>query len=311
MQTLVYSMNKLGQIVINVLILVGFSGPMMNCPGYQPDPNIPCTNNQAVLNRVDPDLLSSNQYGWCHEICSGATFDFDITIPEFALSICFVIVASIPLYLRLKEDKVEATAKVEFINNFWSQLQRRAAWQVILYGMISHITFGVMNAAKMPANYVWLGLHTFQHQIMVIFEKLVFFIGLNLVRKYALNISWRKLVLVGSFFVLCFNSLYFFIIFDIWRDSECPWLVLLVLCFAFVAISRALFVFHSLVLYIHRRCECSRLGLFILCFTFVPISMFLIVSLRVPCSCTHLISWQGEFQRCGPISLTTTVCCSI
>lgn len=72
----------------------------------------------------------------------------------------------------------------------------------------------------MPANFVWLDLHTFQHQLMIIFEKVVFFIGLNLVRKYALNVSWRKLVLVGSLFVLCFNSLYYLIIFDIWRDGE-------------------------------------------------------------------------------------------
>lgn len=71
----------------------------------------------------------------------------------------------------------------------------------------------------MPANYIWLDLHTFQHQIMVIFEKLVFFVGLNLVRKYALNISWRKQVLVGSVLVLGFNSLYFLIIFDVWRNA--------------------------------------------------------------------------------------------
>ena len=87
-----------------------------------------------------------------------------------------------------------------------------------------------MNAAKMPANFVWLDLHTFQHQIMIIFEKVVFFIGLNLVRKYALNISWKKLVLVGSLFVLCFNSLYYLIIFDIWRDGELSFVTANSLC---------------------------------------------------------------------------------
>jgi hypothetical protein len=219
MQTLVYSMNKLGQIVINILILFGFSGPTMNCPGYEEDPDVPCTNDELVLHRVDADLLASDPYVWCHELCHGATFNWDLTIPELAVFICFVITASMPLYLRLKEDKVEAEPKGEFVKKFWSQLQRRAAWQVILYGMISHITFGVMNAAKMPANYVWLDLRTFQHQLMVIFEKVVFFIGLNMVRKYALNISWRKLVLVGSLLVLVFNSLYFLIIFDVWRDA--------------------------------------------------------------------------------------------
>lgn len=64
---------------------------------------------------------------------------------EFALSICFVIAASIPLYLRLKEDKVEAEPRGEFLRKFWTQLKRKACWQIILYGMISQITFGVMN----------------------------------------------------------------------------------------------------------------------------------------------------------------------
>jgi len=219
MQTLVYSMNKLGQIAINLIILLGFSGPEMNCPGYEPDPQVPCTNNIYVIKRVDPELYANNPYSWCYEMCNDATFEWDLSIPEFAISICFVIFASIPLYLRLKEDKVQAEPRMAFLAKFWSQLKRRAAWQVILYGMISHITFGVMNAAKMPANYVWLDLHTFQHQIMVIFEKFFFFVGLNMVRKYALNVSWRKLVLVGSCLVLVFNSLYFIIIYDVWRSS--------------------------------------------------------------------------------------------
>ena len=219
MQTLVYSMNKLGQIAINLIILFGFSGPEMNCPGFESDLQVPCTQNIYVVKRVDQELYLNNPYSWCYQMCNDATFEWDLSIPEFAISICFVIFASIPLYLRLKEAKVKAEPRIEFLSKFWSQLKRKAAWQVILYGMISHITFGVMNAAKMPANYVWLDLHTFQHQIMVIFEKFVFFVGLNLVRKYALNISWRKSVLVGSCLVLLFNSLYFIIIFDVWRNA--------------------------------------------------------------------------------------------
>ncbi|KAL7535824.1 hypothetical protein ACHAWF_005306 [Thalassiosira exigua] len=219
MQTLVHSMNKLGQITINVIILLGFSGPEMNCPGFEPDPSVPCSTSIYVTKRVDQELYQSNPNTWCYERCRQATFDWDLSIPEFALSICFVIAASLPLYLRLKEDKVKAEPRIGFLRKFWTQLQRRACWQIILYGMISHITFGVMNAAKMPANYVWLDLHTFQHQFMVIFEKLMFFIGLNLVRKYALNVSWRKSVLVGSLLVLIFNSMYFLIIFDVLRNS--------------------------------------------------------------------------------------------
>ena len=81
LQTLVYSVNKLGQIFINIIILFGFSGPMMNCVGYEPNPDVPCSNNIAVTKRVDPDLYQSNPNGWCYETCHQATFDWDLSIP--------------------------------------------------------------------------------------------------------------------------------------------------------------------------------------------------------------------------------------
>merc|ERR1712176_1537732 len=90
----------------------------------------------------------------------------------------------------------------------------------ILYNMIASITFGVFNAAKMPANFVWLNLTTFQNQIMALLEGLMFFIGLNVVRKYALNVSWRILIICGSMLCIFFNVLYFLIIFDVIRS---PW----------------------------------------------------------------------------------------
>ena len=163
-------MSKLGQIAINVLLLLGFSGPEMNCVGYEPDPDVPCTTNIYVTKRVDPDLYQSNPYGWCYETCHQATFDWDLSIPlvfvfilsdsllslfvltqhvhvhtnhcsEFALSICFVIAASIPLYLRLKEDKVAAEPRGEFLRKFWSQIQRRACWQIVLCKFCHYIFY--------------------------------------------------------------------------------------------------------------------------------------------------------------------------
>mmetsp|Transcript_21843 Transcript_21843/g.46132 ORF Transcript_21843/g.46132 Transcript_21843/m.46132 type:complete len:411 (-) Transcript_21843:254-1486(-) len=200
------------------------SGPEMNCPGYESNLEMKCTTNAAVLGRVDSVLLeqrsiSTKKAGWCHEQCQDATLDWDLPISSFALGICIIIVASMPLFIRLKEDKSEAEPRDEFLLRFWDQLQRRATWQIILYGVISHITFGVHNAAKPNANYKWLGLTTFQEQIMIIFEKLAFCVGIAFFRKYALNVSWRKIVIMGSLIVVIFNSLYFLIIFDIWRNT--------------------------------------------------------------------------------------------
>jgi hypothetical protein len=80
MQTLVYSMSKLGQICINILILLGFSGPQINCAGYESDQNVPCTTNSYVTTRVDPELYQSNPNGWCYQKCDQATFDWDLSI---------------------------------------------------------------------------------------------------------------------------------------------------------------------------------------------------------------------------------------
>jgi MFS family permease len=156
MQTLVYSMNKLGQIAINLIILLGFSGPEMNCPGYEPDPQVPCTNNIYVIKRVDPELYANNPYSWCYEMCNDATFEWDLSIPEFAISICFVIFASIPLYLRLKEDKVQAEPRMAFLAKFWSQLSKSLfALLVLSLRSNTNNTLRSREESRLAGNSLW------------------------------------------------------------------------------------------------------------------------------------------------------------
>jgi len=54
---------------------------------------------------------------------------------------------------------------------------------------------------------------------MIAFEKIAFIVGIGLVRKYALHVSWRKMVMAGSLLVTIFNMLYFLIIFDVLRNT--------------------------------------------------------------------------------------------
>ena len=134
MQTLIYATNTFGQILINVLILLGFSGPETNCPGYEPDPTIPCTQDARIVNRND--LSSAFPDEWCHLKCHNATLPWDLSIPAFALIIAAVNLASIPLYVILKEDKTPPEAVGKFLKSFWEQIQRRATWQILLYSMV-------------------------------------------------------------------------------------------------------------------------------------------------------------------------------
>ena len=128
---LIYATNTLGQILINILILLGFSGPQTNCPGYEPDPTIPCTQDPRVVSRSD--LSSTFPDDWCHLKCHNATFNWDLWIPAFALIIAAVNLASIPLYVILKEERTPPEAVGKFLKSFWEQIKRRAMWQILLY----------------------------------------------------------------------------------------------------------------------------------------------------------------------------------
>ena len=64
-QTFCYSMMKLGQVAANVVILFGMSGPEMNCPGYESNPEATCSTDEKVVERVDATLLENNPDEWC------------------------------------------------------------------------------------------------------------------------------------------------------------------------------------------------------------------------------------------------------
>jgi hypothetical protein len=88
-----------------------------------------------------------------------------------------------PSYVVLKEDKIQPDMRrtvTQVAKDFWVVMKRRAVWQVMLYTMVSSITFNVYIAAKSNANFVWLGLSTMQNQILTIMDAVIFAIGLVL-----------------------------------------------------------------------------------------------------------------------------------
>ena len=219
-QTLVYIVRNVGMVVVNVVILLGFSGPNVNCPGYESDPDVPCTTDQSILTYVDPDLLDQYPETWCYQTCPEAPFNFGMTIPQFVWLIAVVNIISIPSYLVLKEEPKAAKQFCVVMKDFWTATKKRGVWQIMLYTMISQITLNVFIAPKTPANYAWLGLTNIQNQIRSIMESFIFALGLFVVRKYALDFSWRKMIWLGVVMVTLFNTLYLLIVYDIIRD---PW----------------------------------------------------------------------------------------
>lgn len=145
-QTLIYIMREIGRFLISIVIILGFSGPETACPGYESDLNAPCTTDESVTSRNDQ--FESNPDDWCHVVCDAADFPFGLTIPQFVWIIASVNIISIPAYFLLYEEKRAAEKVGKVLSAFWQVMKKRAVWMLVLYTMISSITFNVYIAAK-------------------------------------------------------------------------------------------------------------------------------------------------------------------
>jgi len=134
-QSLIYIMRSLGRIMINLVIIFAFSGPAVNCPGYESDVSVACTTDEAVTSRSA--LFEENPEDWCHQVCEAADFAFGLTIPQFAWIIAVINLASMPTYFMLHEEPKQPEKVKEVMSGFWVVIQKRAVWQVMLYTMVS------------------------------------------------------------------------------------------------------------------------------------------------------------------------------
>ncbi|KAL7529734.1 hypothetical protein ACHAWF_008284 [Thalassiosira exigua] len=219
-QTLIYAMREVGRLAITIILIFGFSGPNVSCPGYEADPTVPCTTDESVASRNDVYVANPDSVDWCHQVCEEAIFSFGLTIPQLAWIIAGVNIVSIPTYFMLFEDKRKGEKAKEVLRSFWQVLKKKAVWMLILYKMVSSITFDVYIACKNNANFVWLDFTNAQQQTQSILENLLFVSGLFLIRRYGLNWSWRKMIWAGTLLVSCFNLMYLLIVFDVIRN---PW----------------------------------------------------------------------------------------
>jgi len=191
-QTTMYIVKELGRVVSNILVVMGFSGPL-NCPGYPEETD-----------------------------CRNAIFPFDISLSQFAGILLVFSVTGVILTIPLREEPSNArnsfTEVRKTLFSMWEAAQNRAVWQLMLFTMISNTLFSISNAAKYNANFVWLELTTFQNQMVWLMESVVFVIGLSLIKHYFINTSWRKLNLIGMGIVSTMNLLYLLVIYNITRN---------------------------------------------------------------------------------------------
>jgi MFS family permease len=126
-QSLIYIFRNFGRIFINLVIIFAFSGPAVNCPGYEKDRDVPCTTDESVV--IRNDLADELPDTWCYQQCDGAQFAFGLTIPQFAWLIAAVNLVSIPSYFMLKEEKKPKESISQVASNFWTVMKKRPVWQ--------------------------------------------------------------------------------------------------------------------------------------------------------------------------------------
>lgn len=126
-----------------MLSYFGFSGPRVNCPGFEDDPNVPCADYQSVANRSDIYLANPESTDWCYQVCGQADFAFGLSIPQFIWIIATVNIISLPAYFLLHEEKRAPEKAKVVLNTFWKALKKKAVWMLVLYTMVSSITFNV------------------------------------------------------------------------------------------------------------------------------------------------------------------------
>lgn len=105
------------------------------------------------------------------------------------------------------------------MRTFWTILQKKAVWQIVLYTIVSNIFFGVSNNAQQNTLSAWLGFKPIQDAVLSVMESAILFLGMYLIRTYFLNASWRLLIIGGTLLQLFFQALYLLIVFDVWRNS--------------------------------------------------------------------------------------------
>lgn len=212
-QNLLYIMREVGGIIISIVIskcrvavllqaffwtdlltaaayfifshaVFAFSGPKTNCHGYESDPNVACTTDQSVASSNSVYVQNPENPEWCHQVCDDATFPFGLTVPQYSSIFAVLIILSIPTYFLLNEEKREPEKAKQVLVMFWNALKKKAVWMLVLYKLVSTITYDVYVAAKSNANFVWLDFTNVQNELQSIFEKFIFLAGLMTIRRY-------------------------------------------------------------------------------------------------------------------------------
>jgi len=206
----------IGMLFINLIILFLFSGPEMNCPGYESDDSKNCTTDLSVAMRNDEYF--EDPIDWCHNQCDNAAFSWGLDYDSFALIMAFISVCGLPSSFYLCKERGTGKRLKDLMAQIWQLCQQRKVWRLMFLLFAQNMLCLIKNSSITNANYVWMDVTTAQMQIMNCINTGLTLVTMIAIKEYGRKISWRKVTLIIIMIKAIADSLYYFIIFDIYRN---------------------------------------------------------------------------------------------
>jgi len=156
--------------------------------------------------------------GWAYNGDFNWTLQWNEVMGIFAIPSALMIPISAFL---IKEDKVAETPKASsYFTGAYTLLQGRAMTYVLLFQFFYNMVQGMTTTASGNVQDIWAGVLNLQNNLFTLIGNLLFMLGLWIVKKRLLHVSWRLMLATTTIATTLVDALFSFLtIFDIVRNQ--------------------------------------------------------------------------------------------
>ncbi|KAF1336340.1 Transmembrane protein, partial [Globisporangium splendens] len=150
------------------------------------------------------------------------TFKFALTINGvFWIMAGVALVTVLCTIFNLRDEKVDKGHSLKLqLASFWKIMQRRATWQIVLYGFLQKLSLAFDVTPSSTINHLWLNMDPFTKNLFRSATTGIYAAGSFVTHKYLLNVSWRITMLIAIFCGLAIGLPSVMItVFDVYRNK--------------------------------------------------------------------------------------------
>ncbi|OQR89050.1 transmembrane protein [Achlya hypogyna] len=144
----------------------------------------------AVIGAICGFCLNSKNFA--------GSFSWDIGINGYFWILAVPSVINIPVvWFFIKDQKMEKVPFSVYINQFWTLVQKRAVWQVLIFNFVfNFFTGSISSTAGSYVAYYWAGVENLNSAIMGVLGNIIFAIILYLTGLYGTKWNWRYVLVI-------------------------------------------------------------------------------------------------------------------